>query len=294
MTQPTRTDLSGLRLLSVHAHPDDESSKGAATLVKYSRANADVLVCTMTGGERGSVLNPALDRPEVWAELPARRQAEMARAREILGVQQRFLGFVDSGLVTDGAVPADSFAAQPMEVALRPLVQAVREFRPHVMIAYDENGGYPHPDHVKAHQVAVAAFLAASDSSRFHDCGPVWSPQKLYYTCAFNRDYFEAIHRAMVDAGLDSPAGDVLAAWPEDWPTWEVTTRVECAEYFPIRRAALLAHETQVNPDGPELSCPLDLEMKVWPTEDYHLVSSAVPTQLPETDLFAGVVPDRT
>src|ERR1700753_220673 len=87
-----------LRLMAVHAHPDDESSKGAATMARYVREGAEVLVATMTGGERGSVLNKAMDRPEVVADLPSIRRAEMARAREILGVEQRFLGFVDSGL----------------------------------------------------------------------------------------------------------------------------------------------------------------------------------------------------
>ncbi|AGL18968.1 mycothiol conjugate amidase Mca [Actinoplanes sp. N902-109] len=291
MTRPARGDLSGLRLLTVHAHPDDESSKGAATLVKYARAGAGVLICTMTGGERGDVLNPALDRPEVRAGLPARRRAEMARAREILGVRQRFLGFVDSGLPRNGEpVPADGFAVQPLEVATRALVAAVREFRPHVLVTYDENGGYPHPDHIRTNRVAVAAFHAAGDVHEYPDAGPVWSPSKLYYTCAFNRDYFVAIDAAMTAAGLDSPARVVLDTWPRDWPAWEVTTRVECAEYFPVRRAALLAHETQVDPAGPELSCPLGLEMKAWPTEDYHLVCSAVPTELPEDDLFAGIV----
>src|SRR5690348_6331658 len=84
-----------LRLMAVHAHPDDESSKGAATMAKYVRDGAQVLVCTLTGGERGDILNPAMDRPEIKADIAAVRRAEMARAREIVGVEQRFLGFVD-------------------------------------------------------------------------------------------------------------------------------------------------------------------------------------------------------
>jgi mycothiol S-conjugate amidase len=293
MTTSPRPTRAGLRLMSVHAHPDDESSKGAATLVKYRREGAEVLVCTMTGGERGDVLNPRLDRPEVWATLPERRRREMARAREILGVDQRFLGFTDSGLPKDGAeLPADCFALQPLDVAARPLVAAVREFRPHVLVTYDENGGYPHPDHVRTHQVSVEAFHSAGDPARYPGTGAAWQPLKLYYTCAFSKDYFVAIDAAMTAAGLDSPAGELLKDWPDQWPTWPATTRVECVEYFPVRRAALLAHETQVNPDGPELSCPMDLEAAAWPTEDYHLVTSHVPTELPETDLFAGIEPD--
>src|SRR5689334_17913080 len=137
-----------LRLMAVHAHPDDESSKGAATMVRYVREGAQVLVCTLTGGERGDILNPAMERPEIRANLPAIRRAEMAAARKILGVQQQFLGFTDSGLPEGDPLPplpAGCFALVPLAEAARPLVQAVREFRPHVLLTYDENGGYPHP-----------------------------------------------------------------------------------------------------------------------------------------------------
>ena len=141
-----------LRLMAVHAHPDDESSKGAATMARYAREGVDVLVATLTGGERGDILNKAMERPEIRADLAAVRRAEMARAREILGVRQQFLGFTDSGLPEGDPLPPlpeGCFALQPLEVAARPLVRAVREFRPQVILAYDENGGYPHPDHVK-------------------------------------------------------------------------------------------------------------------------------------------------
>src|SRR5450432_3985873 len=147
-----------LRLMAVHAHPDDESSKGAAAMARYVRDGVDVLVCTLTGGERGDILNKAMDRPEVRADLPAVRRAEMARAREILGVDQQFLGFTDSGLPEGDPLPplpAGCFALEPLEAAARPLVAAVREFRPHVMLTYDENGGYPHPDHIMTHKVSV-------------------------------------------------------------------------------------------------------------------------------------------
>src|ERR1700728_3624059 len=163
-----------LRLMAVHAHPDAESSKGAATMAKYVREGVEVLVATMTGGERGSVLNPAMDRPEVQADLPRIRRDEMARAREILGVHQQFLGFVDSGLPEGDPLPPrpdGCFALQSLEVAAEPLVRAVREFRPRVILTYDEDGGYPHPDHVKCHQVAVEAFEAAADPDRYPRCG---------------------------------------------------------------------------------------------------------------------------
>src|SRR5258707_14429718 len=150
-----------LRLMAVHAHPDDESSKGAATMARYAREGVDVLVCTLTGGERGDILNKAMERPEIRANLAAVRRAEMARAREILGVRQQFLGFTDSGLPEGDPLPPlppGCFALEPLEAAARPLVRAVREFRPQVILGYDENGGHPPPDHVKLHQGANQAF----------------------------------------------------------------------------------------------------------------------------------------
>ena len=188
---------AALRLMAVHAHPDDESSKGAATMARYVRDGVEVLVATLTGGERGDVLNPAMDRPEVHANLPELRREEMARAREILGVRQQFLGFTDSGLPEGDPkppLPEGCFALTPLDEAARPLVEAVREFRPHVMLAYDESGGYPHPDHVMAHKVAVEAFEAAADPDRYPGTGEPWQPLKLYYFASFHRAKYVALH----------------------------------------------------------------------------------------------------
>src|SRR5262249_37248220 len=142
---------TGLRLMAVHAHPDDESSKGAATMARYGRSGVEVMVATLTGGERGDILNKAMERPEVRANLPGIRREEMARAREILGVQQRFLGFTDSGLPEGDPLPPlpdGCFALEKLEDAAEPLVRLVREFRPHVLLGYDENGGGSPPRHV--------------------------------------------------------------------------------------------------------------------------------------------------
>src|ERR1700729_764133 len=205
-----------LRLLAVHAHPDDESSKGAATMARYAREGVDVLVATMTGGERGDILNKAMERPEVRADLPAVRRAEMARAREILGVRQQFLGFTDSGLPEGDPLPPlpdGCFAVQPLAVAAEPLVRAVREFRPHVILAYDEQGGYPHPDHIKSHEVAVEAFEAAADPDRYRGAGDPWQPLKLYYFATFHKGWITALHEEMLARGLESP----YAEWFERW-----------------------------------------------------------------------------
>jgi mycothiol S-conjugate amidase len=283
-----------LRLLAVHAHPDDESSKGAATMARYVAEGVSVMVATLTGGERGDILNKAMDRPEIRADLPAVRKAEMARAREILGIEQRFLGFVDSGLPEGDPpppLPEGCFALQPVAEAARPLVRLVREFRPHVMLTYDENGGYPHPDHIQCHRVSVAAFDAAGDPDRYAWCGEPWQPLKLYYFMSFHRERFEALHAEMLRRGLESP----YATWIDEReerrgaPPHPITTRVPCGEFFDIRDRALLAHATQIDPAGSWFACPVDVQRAAWPTEDYYLARSLVPAPDGEDDLFTGV-----
>ena len=284
-----------LRLMAVHAHPDDESSKGAASMARYVREGAEVLVVTLTGGERGDILNKAMDRPEVRANLPRIRREEMARAREILGVRQQFLGFVDSGLPEGDPLPPlpdGCFAVQPLEVAAEPLVRAVREFRPHVMLTYDEGGGYPHPDHIKTHEVAVEAFEAAADPDRYPGSGEPWQPLKLYYFATFHKDRFTALHEELLRRGLESPYAEWFERWDErsdDRKPLEITTRVPCGEYFPVRDQALLAHATQIDPEGSWFACPAEVQRAAWPTEDYHLARSVVNTESPEDDLFAGI-----
>jgi mycothiol S-conjugate amidase len=289
-----------LRLMAVHAHPDDESSKGAATMARYVKEGVEVLVCTMTGGERGDVLNPAMDRPEVKANMTRIRQEEMDRAREILGIEQRFMGFVDSGLPEGDPkppLPDGCFALVPIEEAAAPLVKAIREFRPHVILTYDENGGYPHPDHVRTHEVAVAAFDAAADPDKYPEYGNPWQPLKLYYFASFHLAKYVAYHEEMVRRGIESPYTKTFAEWEErarkraetGVKELEITTRVDAADYFEVRDQALLAHATQIDPNGSWFACPLDVQRAAWPTEDYHLARSLVDTELPEDDLFAGV-----
>lgn len=283
---------SRLRLMHVHAHPDDESSKGAATTAKYVAEGVDVHVVTCTGGERGSVLNPKMDRPDVLANITEIRRKEMDRAREILGITQDWLGFVDSGWHDDPdpQLPDGCFALVPLEEAAEPLVRLIRSFRPHVLTTYDENGGYPHPDHIRCHQVSMESVAAAADPARYPDAGEPWDVLKVYYQHAFNRPRVQALHDEMIRRGLESPYAERLDEWkPDPAHDARITTRVECAEYFPVRDRALIAHATQIDPDGPWFHVPLEVQQAVWPTEDFELVQSKVPTELPEDDLFAGV-----
>jgi mycothiol S-conjugate amidase len=279
--------------MAVHAHPDDESSKGAATMAKYVAEGVSVLVATCTGGERGSVLNPKLDRPDVWANIAEIRRAEMDAARSILGIEQAWLGFVDSGLPEGDPLPPlpeGCFALEDVAVATGSLVRLMREFRPHVVTTYPEDGGYPHPDHIMCHKISVAAFEAAGDPSQFPELGPAWQPLKLYYDIGFSMARFMALHEAVLAAGLESPYAEWLKNWedrPDKGP--RITTRVDCAEFFPVRDDALRAHATQIDPDGFFFQVPMEIQQRAWPTEDYELVKSLVQTPMPESDLFAGV-----
>lgn len=283
-----------LRLMAVHAHPDDESSKGAATTARYAADGVEVLVVTCTGGERGDVLNP--HHPPVEATLEAMRavrREEMAAAAAALGVKQHWLGFTDSGLpegYPEAPVPEGSFASLPLEEAAAPLVAAVREFRPHVMTTYDPSGGYPHPDHIMCHRVSVEAFEAAGDFDRYPDAGEPWEVAKLYYNHSFSIARSRALHEALVAAGLHSPMGE----WIESREAREITertatTHIECSEFFGHRDAALLAHATQIDPEGWFFMVPREVETATWTTEEYELADSRVPTETPEDDLFAGL-----
>lgn len=286
-----------LRLMAVHAHPDDESSKGAASSARYVAEGVDVLVVTCTGGERGSVLNPKLDRPDVWENITEIRKAEMDRAREILGVRQAWLGFVDSGLPEGDPLPPlpeGCFALIELEVAVEALVRQVREFRPHVMTTYDEQGGYPHPDHIRCHEVSVAAFEAAGDPDRFPDAGEPWQPLKLYYSSGFSRRRVTAMHEWFVAHDEDSP----FAEWIDRMPSEEeapdtTTTRIEVGEYLHVGHEALLAHRTQVAPNGFFFKVPLETMREIHPWEDYDLARSLVDVAITdgeyEHDLFEGV-----
>ena len=155
---------------------------------------------------------------------------------------------------------AASRGSRLAEAAL-PLVALIRAFRPHVVTTYDENGGYPHPDHIMCHQVSVAAFDAAADESAYPEQGEPWQPLKLYYHHGFHKERFEALHAGMLDAGLESPFSTWLEEWvdrPED--EGRITTRVPCGDFFPVRDDALRAHATQIDDEGWWFGVPLEVQ----------------------------------
>ena len=286
--------MTELRLMAIHAHPDDESSKGAATVARYAAEGHRVLVVTLTGGERGDILNPGMNLPEVRGRIADVRRDEMAKAAEILGVEHRWLGFVDSGLPEGDPpppLPDGCFALVPLEEPVAELVKVIREFRPHVMTTYDENGGYPHPDHIRCHQVSVAAYEAAADHRLHPGAGDPWNVSKLYYNHGFLRQRMQMLQDEFAKNGQEGP----FAKWLENWDpeidvhAGRVTTRVPCSDYFQVRDDALKAHATQIDPGGFFFATPIEWQQRLWPTEEFELARSRVPADLPEDDLFAGI-----
>jgi mycothiol S-conjugate amidase len=278
------------RLLCVHAHPDDEASKGAPTVARYvAQGHRTALVCA-TGGEEGDILNKAMDTPEVRADLAAVRARELERSVEVIGYHElEWLGYRDSGMPdTESNAHPDCFAQADLDEATGRLVAIVRRFRPEVIITYsDDQQGYQHPDHLRVHDISVLAFERAADPDWYPEAGPPWQPLKLYYSM-WSRARLEAHHQKFQELELESPYDD---RWFER-PSLDhrVTTRVDIGPWYAVRRDALLAHATQVDPNEKFwFGLPDDHAADAYPYEDYILARSLVDSDLPEDDLFAGV-----
>lgn len=290
-------DTPQYRLLAIHAHPDDESSKGAATMARYVDEGHKVKVLTCTGGERGDILNPEMQQlaGQGIGEMIEVRREEMAQAASILGVEHEWLGYVDSGLPEGDPkppLPEGCFALEDTDKVTQDVVRVVRAFCPHVIITYDEHGGYPHPDHIKVHAVSMRAWEVAGDPEYHPELGEPWEVEKLYYTHGFIRERFENLATALHERGVRLPENVLrhLEMWRQLPDIFSrVTTRVNVADWFDRRDDALRAHRTQIDPKGAFFLADTDLQQQVWPTEEFELAQSRVPSELPETDLFAGL-----
>ncbi len=277
-------------LLSIHAHPDDEASKGASTVAKYKTEGVRAVLVTCTGGEEGDILNPAMDLPEVRADLAAVRKRELEVASALIGYDEVvLLGYRDSGMPDSEAnARPEAFANADLDEAVDRLVAIIRRECPQVILTYgDDQQGYPHPDHLRVHDISLPAFERAGDPSYRPDLGDPFTPLKMYYS-VWSRARVEATHNKFVELGLESP-------FSEDWFTRpsqdeRVTTSIDIGPWFDVRLEALLAHATQVDPESAFwFGLPREIARSVHPFEDYILSHSRVETQLPETDLFAGI-----
>jgi mycothiol S-conjugate amidase len=249
------------------------------------------VLVTCTGGEEGDILNPAMDTPEVKADIAAVRARELETAVEIIGYDELvLLGYRDSGMPDSeaNANPA-SFAAAPLEEAIGKLVAEIRRTKPQVIITYgDDHSGYPHPDHIRVHEISVAAFDAAGDPDAFPEAGDPYEPAKLYYT-VWSKRRIVATHEKFLELGLESPFDQRWLDRPGEDD--RITTSIDLSDGFgDIRRQALLAHATQVDPTSKFwFGLPPEVMRTVHPFDDYVLARSRVESDLPEADLFAGV-----
>jgi N-acetyl-1-D-myo-inositol-2-amino-2-deoxy-alpha-D-glucopyranoside deacetylase len=292
------------RLLLVHAHPDDESINNAATMARYVSEGASVTLLTCTLGELGEVLDPqyaglAADRAD---QLGGYRISELATAMAELGVtDHRFLGgagrWRDSGMIdTAGNDDPRAFwncASDPAAFAqaVASLVEVIRETRPHVLVTYNDNGGYGHPDHIMAHRVAMAA---VTESAGRAGAGVPWSVAKVYHN-AIPRSTLQRIIDAALAAGEPSPFGVERA---EDLPFGDdddaITTRIDARDWTGRKLDALRAHRTQIDNDAPFFKVGDYGDGLVMGLEYYRLVAGRLGTARDddgfEDDLFAGVL----
>jgi mycothiol S-conjugate amidase len=292
-----------LTLLTVHAHPDDEASKGAPTLAKaHAEGIYTVLVCC-TGGEEGDLQNPTLREPgqpfhgltpeEEKAKVAAMRSEELAESARVIGFDEVvMLGYRDSGMPdTPANDHPESFHRADVDEAAGRLVAVIRRTRPQVVITYnDDQQGYPHPDHIKVHDISVLAFDRAGDPDWYPEAGEPYQPLKLYYA-TWSRARIRAIHDALLRRDGKSPFDERWFERPDT--DHRITTRVEVGEFQWARSAALRAHASQVDPTEGFWFALDDRELaELYPWEDWILARSLVgpiPEGDTERDLFEGV-----
>lgn len=281
--------IDQLRMLTVHAHPDDESSKGAGTVARYTDAGVHATLICCTGGEEGDILNEAVNTPEIVADLPAVRVRELKAATEILGYNAvEMLGYRDSGMKDSEANShPDCFWAAPIEESTDRLATLLRRYRPHVVISYgDPMGGYDHPDHVRVWEITDPAIARAADPAA-DLTGEPWQVQKLYNSM-WSRVRMVAMHEKFGELDLKSPFEDW---WFErDDHDHLITSHIEVEAWFDRRTEALLAHQTQVDPTSPFwFGLPHDVMRGLNKVEHFCLEWSTVESEIPEADLFAGI-----
>lgn len=291
--------------LTVHAHPDDEASKGAPTFARYAELGVRTVLVCCTGGEEGDLNNPALKEPGMpFHELDAgaqrkllieMRPKELDKSVEVIGFSKlHMLGYRDSGMADSEANKnPECFHMADVDQAAERLVKIIRAEKPQVIVTYsDDQRGYLHPDHLKVHDVSVLAFERAGDASWYKDAGPIWQPSKMYYS-VWSRVRLQSVHEALLKLRGASPYDEKWFERPNQ--DHRITTKMNVGSYFWARSGALKAHATQVDEKEPFWFGLTDQELaEVYPFEDWILAANHLPNYLPtenglETDLFAGI-----
>ncbi len=285
--------MSGeLRLMSVHAHADDELiTMGGLLAVSHDRGVRTANVCC-TDGKLATIVADDMPEETTRPRLAEIRQEELRAACSILGVDEvHFLGYGDSGMWgADTNQLPDAFWKADVDEAVGKLVALIRRFRPHVVVTYDGIGGYGHPDHIQTHRVTLLAVEAAHMKTLYADAGEPWRVTKLYYT-SIPLSFLRKAAQMAREAGMPPPFGvenpeDLPFVTPDEW----ITTTVDIREGVRRKRQALVAHHSQIPPDWPMLAIPEEVNIEHFGSEAFQLVISRVPVTLPETDVFAGVL----
>lgn len=293
-----------LTLMAVHAHPDDETTSGGGSLVKYAAEGVQTILVTCTDGAEGEIHDPELNPEEARPRLAQIRTQELARANKIMNISHtELLEYADSGMA--GTPPNEnpaSFHQADLREATGRLVKLVRKYRPQVMFSYNSFGGYGHPDHIKAHKIATGAFDQASNLLRYAEAefGPAWQPSK-FYTTAWSGQNFIRVWEAMKANGEDWPfrpppkEGDIPAPpQTEEAPEFgspenEITTIIDVRDYYNISQKALYEHRTQINPENPFWKMMQKYGEIISGQEYFILFKSNIPARRPEYDLFEGI-----
>ena len=277
-----------LSILTIHAHPDDESSKGPGTINLYSSQGIRTTLVCCTGGEEGDILNPAMERQETKEELASVRLAELNSAAAIIGYDEVvMLGYRDSGMPDSEANGhPEAFANADLDTAVGKLVAVIRRVRPQVVMTYPEiQNRYPHPDHLQVTAISIPAFERAGDPDWYPEAGEPFEPLKLYAPI-WSRQRLLLTHQAFLDRGLESPYDEKWLSGRDRDDRISAMIPVDNA----VRRKALLAHATQVDPESPFwFGLPDEVQDAIHPFEEYMMLRSKVPTEELEEDLFAGL-----
>jgi N-acetyl-1-D-myo-inositol-2-amino-2-deoxy-alpha-D-glucopyranoside deacetylase len=281
----------GFRLLLVHAHPDDETINNGATMAMYADLGASVTLVTCTRGEEGEVLVPELSHlaSAQTDGLGPHREIELKDAMIALGIKDyRFLGqptvkYRDSGMMgTEPNNRPDVFWQADLDSAAAHLVKIIEEVKPHVLVTYDENGGYGHPDHIQAHRVA----MRASELSE-------WKVSKIYWNAMPKSVLAEGIEK-MKEIGSDFFGAESVDDLPFAKDDSLVTAMVDGTKYVDLKMKAMAAHATQIELDGPFFALSNNLGQQVWGHEYYSLVhgnkTEPFDSNGRELDLFSGIV----
>ncbi len=320
-----------ITIMAVHAHPDDEVVFTGGTLALYSSRGVRTVLVTTTGGEEGEIHDPDLDPEEARPRLGDIRREELLRAVEILGIDHlEFLGYRDSGMVgTEPNERPDNFHNADREEAICKLVALVRRYKPHVLITYDENGAYGHPDHIMCNVITHAAFEKSADPTYLPELGEPWQPLKLYYT-HWPEESWKQAREIYIERGLKWPEYEVEPDGeeekkPDEDPEHEsieevveaqveqvtqaealeenepakpkyipppTTTRIDVRDYIATKREATFVHRTQFAPDGFFKTMPDDIYVVAMGEEHYSLVESRLPGPAAgeESDILAGLI----